>query len=182
MEKLRILVIEDNEHHMQDVQHMLGERQKVVDLDVTYVGTLKQAYECMSVDGIISDVFFPGREGDKPENQAYRMVAKANEMGVPIVLCTDGDHHGPHLEGITNKLWSNESFLDMVDYAVNCPERIHHVIESRMKNWPKAYHCLMSKINPAEAENFEEYLADLEVNCLKGYWGPSLDDLKKVLR
>ena len=148
MKEIDILVVEDQEHHLQDIKCMIEQRQqKGVNLKVNYVTNLEEAYGGMSqAKGIISDIFFPDNENTQPKNQAYKMVDKAEAQKIPIVLCTDGDHHGPHLQEVTDNLGlaSEGMYIRMVDYAVMDDKRLTDVIESRMKNWPRAYHCLMS--------------------------------------
>lgn len=197
---LEILVIEDKENHIADVKNMLEKRQEAgVKINVTYVDNLEEAHELMQkVDGVISDIFFPTKKNGTPENQAYNMVDKAKQLSKYIVFCTDGDHHGPHLEGLAQKLGrvpfaDNPSWeeygngapicLGMVDFAVNHPDRLDRIIESRMKNWPKAYFLLMKVLDRKEAGEFRAYLVKSGIDVkaiLNSYWGPNLGDLVKI--
>ena len=63
MEKLEILVVEDQEKHLADVKEEMQKRIDAgMDLEVSYAKTYVEAKEMMGkkkFDGIVSDIFFP---------------------------------------------------------------------------------------------------------------------------
>src|SRR3989344_169321 len=98
MEKLEVLVIEDNPKHMSDVKQLCDERiQKGVLSSVDYASTLTEANELLfgkTYDGIISDVFFPERSGEKEREFGTTIAQYALDKKIPFVLVTSTHHHG----------------------------------------------------------------------------------------
>lgn len=93
---MRILVIEDNEKHLNDARTYSG---TLTGCAVDFATTLAEALELLqknSYDGVISDVFFPAEVGASAETfeNAIAVSAKLVEMGVHHVFNTSGNHHG----------------------------------------------------------------------------------------
>jgi|GEM_PF-6577864 len=167
--KLEILVIEDKPEHLEQVQKMLERRVKEgCGINPTYVSTYEEAEQVIrekNIDGIISDVFFPSKEGQGAENQAYKMFDLALSSKTPIVYCTDGYHHASHLSPVNR--WcreiksragdSNEAkclveyktlvgLVDIYNDETNTDRDRSKIGEAKMKNWPKAYFELLNRI------------------------------------
>lgn len=184
---LDILVVEDKEHHLEDVKSMLDKRIVVgVELNIKYAKTLIDAYEKVrDVDGVLSDVFFPYEEGENIEPCGYNLVYRVTSLKKYVVVCTDGWHHGPHLEKIDWSLPESQQrfYLGMVDRVEKNNNSMTEIIEYNQKNWPRAYFTLMKRICPEEADAFRSVLENLGVDAeamLESYWGPKTEDLNKV--
>lgn len=96
---MKILVIEDNEKHLNDAREYSS---KLVGCTVDFATTLAEAMgllEKNSYDGVISDVFFPAEAGGSAETfeNAITLSTRLVEMGVHHVFNTDGNHHGRKL-------------------------------------------------------------------------------------
>jgi len=200
--KLNILVVEDKEHHLEHVKSMLQRRiDSGVNINPLYERTYQGAIDKIDeVEGIITDIFIPRNEGRKPDSYGTDLIHPATRSGKHIVLCTDGWHHGPHLEGMPGYAWKRvpegkeDFYLGMVDFVMGEDNSTKRVVEHPCKNWPRAYHTLMTALNPKEAEQFESHLTDLGIDTksmLNGYWTPwkdmskifeGLDEFKRKVR
>lgn len=155
MQKIRLLLVEDNEQHFKDAKHMLDLRlQAGASIEVLYARDKEEAINGISkVDGIISDIFFPAKDGCSPSNQGFYMVERARDLKIPIIFCTDGYHHANDLQPLFTYL--NET--PWGDYYLGMVDRPAYMEKMSRKNWAFAYYELMKKICPAEAEAFAAY-------------------------
>lgn len=102
---MRILVIEDDEKHLNDARQY---SERLVGCTVDFATTLAEATALLqknSYDGVISDVFFPAETGASAETfeNAIAINTKLVEMGVHHVFNTSGNHHGSKYRGFLGK-------------------------------------------------------------------------------
>lgn len=109
----KILVIEDSPKHLQDAKNFFS---TVEGIEVTYRdryepftsmtrnNTPRLGDDFRKYDGIISDIYFPGRAGEKVQPYGVSVMFQAKMMNIPCVLCTAGYHHGDDYQWI-NDMW-----------------------------------------------------------------------------
>ena len=151
MTKLRILVVEDSETHLQSAICVLEES----GIDVVVARDECQGRERMvhtgaekvvpAVDGVITDLFMPHSAhlpGDSGRQACGIAVAlEAQHSGIPFVICTAGYHHGPRYEWIC-ALGRRLGWPEMVDcYNPNNPNA-----EAQRKDWGLALQRLIALI------------------------------------
>lgn len=98
-ESIRILVVEDDDKHLENVQALLAAETPKYPfaIEVVYARDFASAMAILDeggVDGVLSDVFYPGNAGgaaDVPSGQ--RLAEYCLERGLPVVLCTSTYHH-----------------------------------------------------------------------------------------
>ena len=151
--KCKILVIEDNQKHLEDAKKYFADKQEV---DVVYAENYSEAKGSMikwdfdankevkgDIDGIIADIYFPLSEEkrwNQPEPIGVRVAIEAIKLGIPFVLNTAGFHHGRKYEQI-NGLARGQGW-DLVD-----PEdHRDYEKDAVAKNWEKAYENLEAKL------------------------------------
>lgn len=116
---MRILVIEDNEKHLNDARQY---SQTLTGCEVDFATTLAEALALLeenSYDGVISDVFFPAETGASAETyeNALTINAKLIEMDIHHVFNTSGNHHGAKYQGFlhqTPKFRGNDGVYDNI--------------------------------------------------------------------
>lgn len=166
MEKLRILVLEDNEKHIKDAQEffLVQKNVELVILTKSYeameiIGSTRSyananffTHEVNVVDGIISDIFMPEFDGrceglETPQGVNVFLVALLR--GIPLVFCTDRHHHG-------SLQWLDTLRRDVLD-SLNIPISESGDItgggvaiketKGIRKNWGSAYQQLLLLID-----------------------------------
>ena len=145
-EKIKILVIEDNPKHLKDVQDLLEDRiAQGVPLEVNYVSTLDVANEKLANNqyaGIMSDVFFPNKEGDYETANGVEIMQYAFDNGLPFVLVTSLYHHDSKVDPIS---WqAREKGMELIDL-----DRTQDELNNQ-KNWAGGYLALMYFIESIE--------------------------------
>jgi len=142
--KLNILVIEDNEKHLED-----AERFFVIHcgrVNVIFAKTYWEAAEYLDaakVDGIISDIHFPRNDHpnwSQPEPIGAMVMVLCRERKIPCILNTDGYHHGSRNQWICD-LQRSLGLPEIVDASTDYRK------EAETKNWKKAYEKLLEEIS-----------------------------------
>lgn len=146
---MKILVIEDNEKHLNDAREYSS---KLVGCTVDFATTLTEAMGLLqrnSYDGVISDVFFPAEEGGSAETfeNAITLSAKLVEMGIHHVFNTDGNHHGEKLRGF---VWKTPKAIhnDEIDHFLTTGMLIEAYPEDldgskSVKQWQAAFRYIL---------------------------------------
>jgi DNA-binding NtrC family response regulator len=135
---MKILVVEDNEKHLQDAINSLGMINGLELLTAKCVADATKIIYKEKPDGVITDIFLPYRTGDHADNPLGLLVA-ANAVSheVNSVFCTNLFHHSEKME------WINQIFNDLRkplkfqwgDYIIdNSPDK-----ENQKKDWLGAY-------------------------------------------
>ena len=116
-----ILVIEDNPKHLEDARAFLADKPVEVMFAQTYEEA-KPLYDL--VDGVISDIFFPEKEGLEESAMALQ-VAEDLEGNKKFVLNTAGYHHGDKYQEIYDLAVEGKwAFVDVYQRDRNAPEAI----------------------------------------------------------
>ncbi len=100
--KYRILIIEDTAKHIADVKEIVLKVKKTfleknipIEIEPVYATNLSEAMSQLeSVDAVMSDVFFPEREGGKERACSVEIMKKTLSLHKAIVLVTSTWHHG----------------------------------------------------------------------------------------
>ncbi len=147
----RILVIEDTYKHRTDAERFF---EGISDLEVEYAETYSDASKIMldydretwknvkgSVDGVISDIYFPLTDSGhwtQPEPIGVRVAIELETVGMPFVLNTAGYHHGSRYE------WINSLARDRKWPLVDASSDYHR--EGDTKSWAEAWKKLEERM------------------------------------
>lgn len=143
MKKLgRVLIVEDDQKHMNDAISLCRE----ANLGIVVAYTLDDI-SWDGIEGVLSDVFFPLRQGEKEDAYGIAVAAEARNRGIPCVLCTAGYHHGEKY-----RLVHRICMIDKVE-MVDCYTTDGS--EGEEKNWGLALKEL-KKLFEEEPENKKE--------------------------
>ena len=149
--KLKILVVEDNEKHIEDAKEFFADKP----VEVVYAKTYTEVKDALKndpfereepdIDGIITDVFFPYANTPDFEPQAIgvRVATKAEKMKIPFVINTDEFRHGHKVEWVYGMANENRwPFLasGKRDYETR------ETIPAEQKDWTTAYNMLQRQI------------------------------------
>lgn len=152
----KILIIEDNPKHLNEVKDLIDGRVRAgADINAHFVSTFEAALKALDTeqyDGIISDIFFPEREGApaEPTTRAPRLdeyeqlkwaegvsgiklVREARARHIPFILCTSTYHHGEKTQPVTIWLRKND-----VNYIVDASYKVGEG-EAEHKDWQSAF-------------------------------------------
>ncbi len=149
--KKQILVIEDNEKHIQDAKDFFRLNPDVDVICATnYLEARNDMFKKISdaktgrdvlskgnIDGVISDIYFPlssNEPFDQPEPIGVRVAVELSQLSMPFVLNTAGYHHGIKYEWI-NQLARSQNWK-LVDTGRDYEK------DSDSKNWQEAYQTL----------------------------------------
>ncbi len=125
-----VLIVEDNQKHMEDAKRVLSRFGIEYDLASNLVEALGYFRE-YSFNGILSDVFFPLSEGGVERPSGVILCEYALEQNIPIVLCTDTYHHGPKTSPVDN--YARKQGIPLID-----SEDVRGDEEDDTKNWDNA--------------------------------------------
>ncbi|MBI2552210.1 response regulator [Candidatus Uhrbacteria bacterium] len=153
---IRILVVEDNPKYLQDVRQFMDERTRAgANVEAVFVSTLEDAKQELAsgkYSAVLSDVFFPEKEGEPAEPTAaipsdragelawagnvsgVKLAQFAMERGIPVTLCTSTHHHDSKTNPVNN--WWRGKGRELIDSPPTEGE-----VED--KNWPGAFGELM---------------------------------------
>ncbi len=145
----RILVIEDSPEHMEDAKRFFSGKSVEVVYASTYIEAgrrLDRQYDesgqmKTSIDGVISDIYFPLTSQEpwtQPEPIGVLVAVELSKEGIPFVLNTAGFHHGARYEWI-NILARGHGWA-LAD-ASRDPRK-----EADSKRWDIAYKALEEKM------------------------------------
>jgi len=152
----RILVVEDDQRHLQDAIRVLEQAgmEVITSSDAAHgqdaAGKLRANSEVLleavpSVDGAIIDVYMPldtqvsaAHYQDKNQPHGLVVAAACQRMGIPFVLCTAGYHHGVKYQWI-------DAFCNAIGWKlVDCYNNGKDV-ESPVKDWAGALAALQER-------------------------------------
>lgn len=147
----KILIIEDNPKHLEEVKKFIDERVNAgADFETHFASTFeetKKALDAEQYDGIISDIFFPDKEGMPPEPPksgsldwvndvgGVKLVREAHARRIPFFLCTSTYHHGDKTQPVTTWLQKNKADFYVDEQDVGSGEAEH-------KDWQRAFIAL----------------------------------------
>lgn len=163
MKVVNILVVEDIPSHQQGVTNLIESTSALQSLKIhaVTVATLSEAFakyrsSDFTVDGVLSDVFFPEEPGLQPREFGTVLAEVCLEEGVPVVLVTSTDHHGKLTQPVTN--WAGGNDIALIDGPVDL-EAVGRDGEAPHKQWDTALKILMLEIFIKESGNihFGEY-------------------------
>ncbi len=104
--KLELLVIEDNPKHLADAKAVSEQYQGITFTFASTLSEVKGLLEQKTYDAVVSDIFFPDREGEVPDDLVAAGVIVAylllEDTQTPFVYNTAGNHHGKayqHFQG-----------------------------------------------------------------------------------
>ena len=100
---LEILIVEDRPEQQEDIKELFHTRGDLIKAD--YGATLEEAYvllEKKAYDGIMTDAFFPEKEGSHEDLNGDKIVNYAMENKIPWVVVTSTDRHGVKTQPITS--------------------------------------------------------------------------------
>ena len=103
---MRILVVEDNPIHLDDAIRTLRDAGVEISTAADEQSGLEKLEES-SPDGVITDIFMPrtvghSRYGNDNEPCGVAIALRAEQLGIPFVFCTAGNHHGARYQWITD--------------------------------------------------------------------------------
>lgn len=103
---MRILVVEDNPIHLDDAIRTLRNAGVEISTTVDENDGLEKLEESLP-DGVITDIFMPltkghRRYGSTNEPCGVAIALRAEQLGIPFVFCTAGNHHGARYQWITD--------------------------------------------------------------------------------
>lgn len=138
----KILVIEDNEKHLNDAKAFFA---NIDDVKVTFIEDFEPIEDTIEgwslptffdlFDGVISDIFFPrfanSKEWGQEEPIGVGVMILCKELGKPCILNTAGYHHGSKYQWILTLQRS----LDLPDMVDACGD---YFKEADEKNWERA--------------------------------------------
>ncbi len=133
---MKILVIEDNEKHLRDAKKFFS---AMSEIEVLYAEDYRGANveeKLKEVGGVISDIFFPLKKGDKTWGQeepiGVSIMMRCRELKLPCILNTSGYHHGSRYQWICD-LQRDFSLPEIVDSTGD------YFKEAETKNWQRAF-------------------------------------------
>ena len=92
----KIIVVEDKKEELEracDLVMAKGFMPLACATNEDAVDTIKK-YQDKGLVGILTDLHFPVKEGGSPEGASgLHIVYKALEAGIPVVICSNIDHH-----------------------------------------------------------------------------------------
>lgn len=142
---MKILVIEDNQKHLEDAHRFLTSLKEV---EVIYARTFRAAKPHLEpgvVDGVISDIYFPldSPYSDYGQEEAIGVAVMilCRERKIPCVLNTSGYHHGKRYQWIFELLNALEHYV-----LIESGRWDQKHAEADSKNWELAFTTLRNSI------------------------------------
>jgi CheY-like chemotaxis protein len=137
---LTILVVEDTLEHRQDAidQILCYAKRNQLSIRILTTWTASRARQKMEenqVDMVISDVYIPYSNDPRFSHAespcGLNVVSHARERGIPVILCTLGNHHGPKLEWLIPLTNAGNQF--------GLPEMVSGTDRDTSKHWSSAF-------------------------------------------
>lgn len=127
---MRLLIVEDQQKHLEDAMATILRLQKAFELQARYASTLEAAMEQLDwAEVVVTDLFFPEQTGEPPEPLRVNMYdgpafAEAHMSGVklakrclelkkPFAICTSTCHHGTKTQPACE--WIRKRHMELVD-------------------------------------------------------------------
>lgn len=154
----KILVVEDQERHREDVRRVLElspyhekrwKPYKEGDGSYDIVGSLEDAKKLFSsgkYEGVLSDVFFPRTRGGVEEQLGTEFGQYVLDRGIPLVLVTSTYHHGRKTQPACD--WARKRGMQLIDRPDMSSSTLCES-EDEHKEWEGAY-FLMSYLMEAK--------------------------------
>jgi len=132
----KIIVVEDKTEELQkacDLVMVKGFMPLACSTNEDAVDTIKK-YQDKGLVGILTDLHFPVREGGSPEGASgLHIVYKALEAGIPVVICSNIDHH--------YATWATD-LVGAIEKATG--KKVAGFVQDS-KNWERALGLLLDK-------------------------------------
>lgn len=132
----KIVVVEDKPEELQracDLVMAKGFMPLACSTNEDAVDTIKK-YQDKRLIGILTDLHFPVRTGGTPEGASgLHIVYKALDAGIPVVICSDIDHHKAD--------WAND-LVKAVEKAIG--RKVAGFVQDS-KNWERALGLLLNE-------------------------------------
>lgn len=132
----KIIVVEDKIEELQkacDLVMAKGFMPLACSTNENAIDTIKK-YQGKGLIGVLTDLHFPVREGGSPEGASgLHIVYKALEAGIPVVICSDIDHHKAD--------WAND-LVKAVEKATG--KKVAGFVQDS-KNWERALGLLLNQ-------------------------------------
>jgi|GEM_PF-5951770 hypothetical protein len=134
---MRMLIVEDQEKHLQDAMATVQKLQQAFELEVRYASTLDVALEQLDwAEIVVTDLFFPEKPGESPDPPPYafkgtnldfaeecmsgiKLAKRCLDLGKPVVVCTSTWHHGAKAQPACT--WMRAHKMELVDVADSDP-------------------------------------------------------------
>lgn len=140
---MKILVIEDNQKHLNDAKEFFS---TIEGVEVVYAVDYRNSRvkeKLTEVQGVISDIFFPLQKGDSTWGQeepiGVSIMIRCREMKLPCILNTSGYHHGSRYQWICS-LQRDLELPEIVDASGD------YFKDADKKNWKQAFEELQKLI------------------------------------
>ena len=132
----KIIVVEDKTEELQracDLVMAKGFMPLACSTNEDAVDTIKK-YQDKGLVGILTDLHFPVKEGGSPEGASgLHIVYKALEAGIPVVICSNIDHH--------YATWATD-LVGAIEKATG--KKVAGFVQDS-KNWERALGLLLDK-------------------------------------
>jgi len=132
----KIIVVEDKTEELEkacDLVMAKGFMPLACATNEDAVDTIKK-YQGKGLVGILTDLHFPVREGGSPEGASgLHIVYKALEAGIPVVICSNIDHH--------YATWATD-LVGAIEKATG--KKVAGFVQDS-KNWERALGLLLDK-------------------------------------
>ncbi len=140
---LSLLVVEDQQHYLEEVRKLLTSEQLPVVLQVRYATDLEEALQLLpDSDMVMTDVFFPSSRGGEEQPNGKRIVEECLKTDKPVVWVTSTWHHGKKTNPLSE--WGRSKGLEMFD-ALQSGERLKDSEgEASHKPWKRAIYGVIS--------------------------------------
>lgn len=103
-EKYKILVVEDNPKHLDDVRGLITQRNDLI--DVVYATNLSEAISTLDsqfFDGVLSDAHFPKEVGSNEAPCGIGIIDYTMNKKMPVTIVTSAYHHGKKTQPIYDR-------------------------------------------------------------------------------
>src|SRR3989338_6559285 len=113
-QKYGIVVIEDQQKHLEEVKGLIEARSDIV--SAVYAANLAAAIDTLNsrkYDGILSDAHFPEREGAPESPCGKQIIDYAMTNRLPFTIVTSTYHHGSKTEPISRA--SRSAGIELID-------------------------------------------------------------------
>ena len=102
---MKLLILEDNEKHLNDVKNIVN---TLKEIKADFVTNLIEALTLLNInryDVVISDVFFPKKKEDNAESfeNAIEIHKYLSQNKIYHIFCTSGHHHGNKYKNFNGK-------------------------------------------------------------------------------
>ena len=152
---MRILIVEDSASDMATAVEIIrtaGHEAIEATNALEGVNELQPRVGSPKIDGVITDLFMPDGAPDLDElsgigvadqPRGLSVALRAEQLGIPFIICTAGYHHGTKYNWIC-QLGRQRSWPEMVDSATDRDDLF--TTEGPSKDWQKALDILTKRL------------------------------------